>query len=91
MTTIQEKVIEAFGSAAPPGMKPALNPFVEVITIESFQDFILANVYVGLFYYSLFFIAGGKYLLTQEFFITQILSQKPLKELPQWSCKSKWE
>jgi hypothetical protein len=83
MTTIQEKIIEAFGSAAPPGMKPALNPFVEVITIESFQDFILANVYIGLFYYSLFFIAGGKYLFSQEFLITPILSLKPPKELLQ--------
>lgn len=80
MATIQEQIIEAFGSAAPPGMKPALNPFVEVINIESFQDFVLANVYVGLFYYSLFFLAGGKKIISQEFFITQIRSRKPLKE-----------
>ncbi len=64
MATIQEQIIQVFSSAAPPGMKPALNPFVEVINIESFQDFVLANVYVGLFYYSLFFIAGGKHWLS---------------------------
>lgn len=28
MTTIQEQIIQKFSSVAPPGMQPALNPFV---------------------------------------------------------------
>lgn len=62
MPTIQEQIIQKFSSVAPPGMEPALNPFVSVITIRSFSDFVLANLYVGVFYYLTYFIVGGNLL-----------------------------
>jgi hypothetical protein len=59
MPTIQELIIEKFGAVAPPGMKAATNPFVSVMEIETFQDFILANIYIGFFYYITFIAIGG--------------------------------
>jgi hypothetical protein len=44
---------------APPGMQPAVNPFVSVLTINSFSDFLLANLYIGAFYYLTYFLVGG--------------------------------
>ncbi len=44
-------------------MKPASNAFVSVLTIETFNDFVLANVYVGIVYYLLYFVVGGKPIL----------------------------
>jgi len=57
--TIQEQIIQAAQSLHIPGMKPISNPFVEVLHIETFTDFIYANLYVGGFYYLLYLIAGG--------------------------------
>jgi len=62
MSTIQEIIIQKFGSVAPPGMQPATNPFVSVMEINTFQDFVLANVYVGIFYYFTYIVIGGRNL-----------------------------
>lgn len=63
MTTVQEQLIEAFGQAAPPGMQGGLNPFVEVIRIETVTDFLLSNIYIGVFYYFTFLFVGGIFSL----------------------------
>ena len=62
MSTIQENIIQKFGSVAPPGMQPAINPFVTVMEIDTFQDFVLANVYVGIFYFFTYIVIGGRNL-----------------------------
>jgi hypothetical protein len=64
MATIQEQIIQKFASVAPPGMQPAANPFVEVINIQTFKDFLLANLYIGAFYFLTYFLVGGNCPLT---------------------------
>jgi hypothetical protein len=59
MATIQELIIQKFSSMAPPGMQAAHNPFVEVISINSLHDFLLATLYIGLFYFLIYFLVGG--------------------------------
>jgi len=59
MTTVQEQLIQSFSQAAPPGMQAGLNPFVEVIHIETLTDFMLTNLYIGIFYYFTFLFFGG--------------------------------
>ena len=39
-------------------MQPISNPFVEVLHIETWTDFLYANLYVGGFYYVLYLVAG---------------------------------
>jgi hypothetical protein len=91
MTTIQEQIIEAFKQAGPPGMLPADNPFVSVIHIETFKDFLLSNLYIGIFYYSVFLIAGSKLSSKQLLYKPPIPSPKPHKEKHQLNFKLKWE
>lgn len=57
--TIQEQIIQAARNVSIPGMQPINNPFVEVLHIENFTDFLYANLYVGGFYYILYLGVGG--------------------------------
>jgi hypothetical protein len=60
MASIQSQLISQIGSVSPPGMSPATNPFVSVLNIQSFEDFLLATLYIGIFYYLVYFLVGGK-------------------------------
>ena len=57
--TIQEQIIQAARNVSIPGMQPISNPFVEVLHIENFTDFLYANLYVGGFYYLLYLGVGS--------------------------------
>jgi hypothetical protein len=59
MTGIHTQIIEAARSVSIPGMNPIQNPYVEVLHIETFTDFLYANLYIGLFYYALYFVVAG--------------------------------
>jgi hypothetical protein len=61
MATVQEQLIHYFKQAAPPGLQAGLNPFVEVIHIETVTDFLLTNLYIGIFYYFSFLVFGGAF------------------------------
>jgi len=63
MSTIQEIIIQKFSSFAPPGMQAAANPFVSVLNIQTWQEFLLSNVYVGIFHYFNYLAIGGIFQL----------------------------
>ena len=57
-----------------------MNPFVSVLEINSFQDFLIANVYVGIFHYFNYIAIGGIYRPKLSYSdIPQSYPQKPLK------------
>lgn len=58
-STLQEYVIEAVKGNGLPHLPPIENPFVSVLRIENFDQFLWANLFVGLFYYLTYFIVGG--------------------------------
>jgi hypothetical protein len=88
--TIQEQIIETARGIHIPGLQPISNPFVEVLHIESFTDFLVANLYVGGFYYALYLVGGGTISTIQLYSNTQILFPRRLRELPPPRNKSKW-
>lgn len=65
MSTLQEIIIQKFGSVNAPGMQPAKNAFVSVMEINTFEEFVLATIYIGVFYYANYFIFGGNISLIQ--------------------------
>ena len=78
--TVQETIIELFRSYPIPGMsQPATNPFVSVLEIHTFQDFLLATLYVGVFYYMIYFVIGGNYSFTQPSWNSPTQSLKALR------------
>lgn len=90
MSTIQEKIVAAFSQVAPPGMQAASNPFVEVIRIDSWQDFLLANLYIGGFYYALYLVVGCTPRPIQSCSSGPIPSPRALSARPPRRCRSRW-
>lgn len=65
--TIQETVISLIHGQGLPHLQPIDNPFVSVIPIHSFNDFLWAFLYISIFYYSTYFIVGGLLEATNPF------------------------
>jgi hypothetical protein len=88
--TIQEQIIETARSIHIPGMKPISNPFVEVLHIETFNDFLIANLYIGGFYYALYLVGGGMMTLIQQYLNGRTPPPRRTTGLSQRKSRSRW-
>ena len=90
MSTVQEQLILAFSSVSAPGMSQATNAFVSVLPIASFHDFLLANLYIGLFYFMTYFLVGGKPVQIQDSSNTRTPFPRQRSEWSPLNCRSRW-
>lgn len=66
-TTLQEYVISSIKGNSLPYLPAIENPFVHVLPINNWNEFIWSSLFVGFFYYLTYFIVGGILEMTNPF------------------------
>ena len=79
--TLQEYVISNIKGNGLPYLPPIENPFVNVLPIHNFTEFLWATLFVGIFYYVTYFIVGGILEYTNPFPKNELRLKNTKKEI----------